>query len=353
MPFVTIPDKKIVFVSVILFWSTTLYAQLKVELNFGENDNYLIFKRIIGTRTHTISETNLSKISGFYRIVYPTKPSPSGGKCLVLSGSEEPLIFPKNTDIHVSGNRAFSVSMWFWFDASTPSGNIVYSDNGFISGYRLYLEARQLILELRHEKKEMFILDSVLTPNEWIHIGFICDGAGDSVVFYLNGNPKQTYKFRILSQIQTGSNSGIGATLHDGKISPLKAQIDRFRFFAGLDTVFESVKKDLLANKSASKRKTVRPAELPVQLHQNYPNPFNNATRISFTLQKNGSLSLKIYDLLGNRIQTLVEEDLNAGTYEYYWNGCDARESPVPSGIYLIRLEMDDWVLTRKMVLVK
>lgn len=329
------------------------HAQLKVELNFGENDNYILLKRSIGSAIYSTTIANQPKVSGNYRLVIPTTPSPGGGNCLDLNGSNEYLLFPPNADIQITGKRAFSVSMWMKYDASTPSGDIIQSDNGFIAGYRLYLQSRQLALELRDDMKETFLLDSILPSNQWIHIGFVCDAARDSVFFYLNGIFVHAFRFRVISQIQTGSNACIGVSLRHGKPFGLKMQMDRFRFFSGKDTIFENIANSLKDRKSFIRRKTSHPEELPIHLPQNYPNPFNQSTRISYTLQKSGTVSLRIYDLLGNRIRTLAEGEQPAGTYEHYWNGTDFRDSPVPSGIYMIRLEMDEWILTRKMVLVK
>jgi photosystem II stability/assembly factor-like uncharacterized protein len=86
-------------------------------------------------------------------------------------------------------------------------------------------------------------------------------------------------------------------------------------------------------------------------LMQNYPNPFNPATKIRFQIPlRNGpdrSL-LKIYDALGREIETLVNEYLNPGIYEIEWNA-----AKYSSGIYFYRLNSDDFIETRKMILIK
>ncbi len=84
------------------------------------------------------------------------------------------------------------------------------------------------------------------------------------------------------------------------------------------------------------------------KLEQNYPNPFNPTTVISFQLAVNSFTSLKVYDLLGREVATLVNENLNAGTYEVDFDG-----SNFASGIYFYTLEAEGFVETKKMVLVK
>lgn len=80
----------------------------------------------------------------------------------------------------------------------------------------------------------------------------------------------------------------------------------------------------------------------------NYPNPFNPATTISFSIPKDGMTELKIYNMLGENIETLVSQPLSAGTYSYSWNA--ARYS---SGIYFYVLRSGNNVQTKRMMLVK
>ena len=83
-------------------------------------------------------------------------------------------------------------------------------------------------------------------------------------------------------------------------------------------------------------------------LYQNYPNPFNPVTTIKFQIPENTFTSLKIYDVAGKEISTIVNENLSRGEYEYLWNA-----NSFPSGIYFYRLETESYTQTRKMILVK
>ncbi|MDZ7626437.1 MAG: T9SS type A sorting domain-containing protein [Ignavibacteriaceae bacterium] len=91
------------------------------------------------------------------------------------------------------------------------------------------------------------------------------------------------------------------------------------------------------------------------QLYQNYPNPFNPTTKIKFTIpyietHRDASLhvTLKVYDILGNEIATLVNEEKLSGTYEIEFNA-----TGLPSGIYFYQLKTDSFIQTRKMVYLK
>jgi len=89
---------------------------------------------------------------------------------------------------------------------------------------------------------------------------------------------------------------------------------------------------------------------LPVifSLSQNYPNPFNPSTNIEFTLPKSEFVTLKIFNILGEEISTLVNDKLQAGNHTYQYDG-----SSLASGIYLYRIEAGEYQQVRKMILIK
>jgi hypothetical protein len=84
------------------------------------------------------------------------------------------------------------------------------------------------------------------------------------------------------------------------------------------------------------------------KLSQNYPNPFNPATNIEFSLPKSSNGTLKVFNILGQEIATLVNENKNAGTYKV-----DFDASKLTSGIYIYRLDAGSFTSERKMILMK
>ncbi|MCX6163422.1 MAG: T9SS type A sorting domain-containing protein [Ignavibacteriae bacterium] len=84
------------------------------------------------------------------------------------------------------------------------------------------------------------------------------------------------------------------------------------------------------------------------KLEQNYPNPFNPVTKISYDIPKTGLISIKIYDILGKEISSLVNEVKNAGSYTVDFDG-----TSFASGTYFYRLETNGFVATKKMMLIK
>jgi hypothetical protein len=147
--------------------------------------------------------------------------------------------------------------------------------------------------------------------NEWIKIGFV-EGNG-------NSNSPIDYSF-------TDNNLGIASKYY----YRLK-QIDIDGSFEYSDIV--TIDRYALNN---------------FDLSQNYPNPFNPSTKITYSVPELSIVTIKVFDILGNEIETLVREERQAGTYEFTWNSGN-----LPGGIYFYRLQTGYFVQTRKMTLLK
>ncbi len=94
------------------------------------------------------------------------------------------------------------------------------------------------------------------------------------------------------------------------------------------------------------------------ELHQNYPNPFNPTTTIKFAIGQGqlGSLqhvSLDVFNILGQRVTTLVDQEMPSGQYEVVWDATNNQGKQVASGVYLYRLQIDDRKDTKKMLFIK
>jgi hypothetical protein len=88
-------------------------------------------------------------------------------------------------------------------------------------------------------------------------------------------------------------------------------------------------------------------------LMQNFPNPFNPSTTLTFDMAKPGHVTIKIYNVSGRLIRTLLDERRDAGRHHIEWNGIDANGSTVPSGIYFYRMRASGYDATKKMILVR
>ena len=116
------------------------------------------------------------------------------------------------------------------------------------------------------------------------------------------------------------------------------------RIFAGIDggIYWRSISEITGINKKDTK--------IPVHysLSQNYPNPFNPVTKIEYSIPKSSLITLKVYDILGREISTLVNEEKPAGSYQVEFNG-----SRLASGIYFYKIQAGNYSSVKKMILIK
>jgi hypothetical protein len=89
------------------------------------------------------------------------------------------------------------------------------------------------------------------------------------------------------------------------------------------------------------------------ELSEAYPNPFNPTTNINFSVAKSGVVKLAVYNILGQKVKTLVNKEMNTGSYTVVWNGDDDFGKNVASGTYFFSLESDSFRSTKKLVLLK
>ncbi|TKJ41626.1 hypothetical protein CEE37_03405 [candidate division LCP-89 bacterium B3_LCP] len=88
-------------------------------------------------------------------------------------------------------------------------------------------------------------------------------------------------------------------------------------------------------------------------LQQNYPNPFNPATSIAYSVQQAGNVKINIYNSLGQRIATLVNQQQNPGEYSIEWDGKTYSGSDAAAGVYYYELVVDDYRSARQMIMLK
>lgn len=88
-------------------------------------------------------------------------------------------------------------------------------------------------------------------------------------------------------------------------------------------------------------------------MKQNYPNPFNPVTTIEYYLPKSAEVKISVYNILGQKVSTLVNEYQTAGLRRVIWDGKDERGNSVASGIYFYKLSVPEFSKTKKMLLIK
>ncbi len=172
---------------------------------------------------------------------------------------------------------------------------------------------------------------------------------------YNTSNP-DLYSWISYGQIDTLYDSG-----GDGAVSVFGMDAvnipagDEFVFWVGISLGDDE--SEMVANMTAAESRygvitnvedNISAIPSDYELKQNYPNPFNPSTTIRFSVPQSEFISLKIYDVLGNEVETLVNQDLSAGSYEVQFNA-----NSLSSGIYFYQLITGNYSETKKMNLIK
>jgi len=119
--------------------------------------------------------------------------------------------------------------------------------------------------------------------------------------------------------------------------------------------IVEAIASDMKNNAIFLTTGASKDALLPTEyaLNQNYPNPFNPTTEIGFNLSNAGDITLEIYNIMGQKVSTLIDERMESGSHLVTWDSRDNTGQSVSSGIYFYRLITDEFIDTKKMTLLK
>ncbi|MCK5127245.1 MAG: T9SS type A sorting domain-containing protein [candidate division Zixibacteria bacterium] len=139
------------------------------------------------------------------------------------------------------------------------------------------------------------------------------------------------------------------------KMDPAWTELDAGAIVIYIDTDQDGIFEDSIIADIATDISDEQGSVLPtsLELAQNYPNPFNPSTTIEFTINTRSFVELEILNILGQKIKTLIAEDLAAGNYEYVWYGKDNSGGSASSGVYFYRLRAGEHQMTKKMLLLK
>jgi len=166
---------------------------------------------------------------------------------------------------------------------------------------------------------------------------------------FLAGGTPLGNNFMVSSEEPSLDQFSASVVLHNGKM------------ITAWDTLEDSTTSDFVTwanildfdNPVASVDSHVGPSPAEYQLFQNYPNPFNSSTRIRFEIANQSRVQLAIYNTLGEKIQTLENEVMLAGSHEVVWNGKNAHGGDAASGLYFVKLRAAGLQRIGKMALVR
>jgi hypothetical protein len=94
-------------------------------------------------------------------------------------------------------------------------------------------------------------------------------------------------------------------------------------------------------------------SQIPIKFLKNYPNPFNPETTISFEISESGKTEVEIFNVKGQKVKTLLNENLEFGSHSIVWDGRNDKEEQVSSGMYFYRISVNGNQKTSKMLMLK
>ena len=227
---------------------------------------------------------------------------------------------------------------------------------------------------------ELINLPTDLKAGETYHIQVIINGASDMKGYYVDVDYSK--EFLSVDSIIKGdfidAESFSFQRLRDGKIGLVNAVYGREYTFSGngvlADVYFTATRdgaftSDMIALNTAHVVNSwyqgeninidipaaldTKDAPVVFELNQNFPNPFNPTTSISFSIPKSGHVELKIYDILGRRVKTLISGAYDVGNYSIVWDATDMNGNLVSNGIYFYAIRAADYSSTKKMLFMK
>ena len=171
--------------------------------------------------------------------------------------------------------------------------------------------------------------------------------------FFSSNDRCNIYENTIEDSIDVGNDIAISVDYYGIAQSFMDVILDTFTVLTPTDyhaTPIDSFSFDILNGlETVAIDNEILPFEFA--LHTPYPNPFNPATKIGFTLPKSEKVWLRVFDINGRLIYTLIDDEIIAPGYHEY--SLQSQQIDLASGIYLYKLETTDWVETRKMLFIK
>ena len=205
------------------------------------------------------------------------------------------------------------------------------------------------VLKLVYDPRVMEIEE--IEPARWLEnflVAINLDHAGEIQVAFAGANPIQgageLFHLRFRERGAQGTITAIeiqSASLNSTSLSPPSLARRTHTLGGSSDdpsTAVEQNRTDLPATP---------------QLGQNFPNPFNRATAIQYQLTAPGQIGLEIFDLAGQKVRTLVDTYQESGLYRTSWNGIDDHGGEVSTGTYLVRLRINAFAASKKILLIK
>ena len=244
------------------------------------------------------------------------------------------------------------ITIEFWFQIESPGDSTILScgsDKDAWGGYMFYFESDSLVWYLNVNHSHVKISKEDIALKQWHFLAGVYDGT--SMKIYLNGTLKNekdvsgpiiSYATSLILGASCVNRPGT-----DPRGYHYKGYLDELRIYNYALSLTEIIADGNLCEPTSVAGEHIICNHF--DLNQNYPNPFNPETKISYSLPNSCFVTLKVYDMLGKEVQTLVNKFQNANTYSVNFNA-----GKLASGIYFYKLQTEDgYSNVKKMIIIK
>lgn len=208
--------------------------------------------------------------------------------------------------------------------------------------------------EANVDKTELIFQNLIMGSNEVLKDSIILTNTGNIELTFnnisLNGDSEFSINFDGNSILQPGFSKSVFIDFQSQNLGVFSTDLLINSNASENSSLIVPINVELIALNEKEESNQL-PKEF--SLSQNYPNPFNPITKITFGIPKFSDVSLKVYNVLGQKVKTLVERELSPSFHTFEWNGTDDSGNKVSNGIYFYKIEADNFTDTKKMLLLK
>lgn len=264
-----------------------------------------------------------------------------------FDGVDDYILIPNNPQLNFS--EAISINFWMKVDEYFDREAYPISHGNWENRWKASITEQGLRWTVKtNDGIKDLDSETSLSVDEFINVTLYY--SPDDFELYLNGelNAFSSMNGNILTTVHGLS---IGQALPDNNSYNFKGVLDDIRIYdyglsvKDIENLYELGTSADDYGKGSLQKTT--------NLNQNYPNPFNNQTNIKYSIKENSHVNLTIYDILGRKIKSLVNEYKKAGEYETYWNAIDDSGKNVASGLFLYKLKTIHNIQVRKLLMIK
>ena len=266
-------------------------------------------------------------------------------KAMQFNGVDGYIEVPNSTSLQ-SPSSASTLAAWLYIDGfpgTEVAGMIQKTNSTFYGQYGLSYQAwgSNVGIYYYHETSGggvQLFASITLALSTWYFVAATFDG--NTATIYLDGVPIETGT--LAGPIVPDNNPLTMGLESPGNNEFLQGKLDEIRIYNRALTPQE------ILNLTGVEDDNNSLVLNDFKLFQNYPNPFNPTTTVKYNILEREYITLKIYDIMGNEISTLVNEEKPSGSYQIHWNAVN-----LPSGVYFYSLKAGSFVETKKMILLK